>query len=89
MEDASRTLRGGACALEHAEARAVAERLAKGPTRAFGGMRALLRQSFETGLRDQLAVEKDLIVDAATTPDAREGITAFAAKRRPTFRGEK
>lgn len=71
-----------------AEARAVAERLAKGPTRAFGGMRTLLRQSFETGLRDQLATEKDLIVDAAGTPDAREGITAFAAKRRPTFRGE-
>ncbi len=71
-----------------AEAQAVAAKLAAGPTRAYGGMRALLRQSFETGLRDQLAAEKDLIVDAAATADAREGIAAFAAKRRPTFRGE-
>ena len=72
-----------------AEARVVAERLANGPTRAFGGMRTLLRQSFESGLRDQLADEKHLIVTASTTPDAREGIAAFAAKRRPSFRGEK
>lgn len=70
-----------------AEAEAIATKLAAGPTRAYGGMRALLRQSFETGLRDQLADEKDLIVDAATTADAAEGIAAFAAKRRPTFTG--
>lgn len=70
-----------------AEALAVATRLATGPTRAYGGMRALLRRSFETGLREQLAAEKDLIVDAAATEDATEGIAAFAAKRRPTFTG--
>jgi 2-(1,2-epoxy-1,2-dihydrophenyl)acetyl-CoA isomerase len=70
-----------------AEARAVATQLATGPTRAYGGMRALLRQSFETGLRDQLAVEKELIVEAATTADAAEGISAFAQKRKPRFTG--
>jgi len=70
-----------------AEAQAIATKLAAGPTRAYGGMRALLRQSFETGLRDQLADEKTLIVDAATTADAAEGIAAFAAKRRPHFFG--
>jgi 2-(1,2-epoxy-1,2-dihydrophenyl)acetyl-CoA isomerase len=70
-----------------AEVDAVATRLAAGPTRAYGGMRKLLRQSFETGLRDQLATEKHLIVDAATTADAAEGIAAFAEKRRPHFTG--
>ncbi len=70
-----------------AEVAAVAARLAAGPTRAFGGMRALLRQSFETGLRDQLAAEKELIVDAAASADAAEGIAAFAQRRRPRFTG--
>ena len=70
-----------------AEVDAVATRLAAGPTRAYGGMRKLLRQSFETGLRDQLATEKHLIVEAATTEDAAEGIAAFAQKRRPHFIG--
>lgn len=69
------------------EAHAIATTLAAGPTRAYSGMRALLRQSFETGLRDQLAAEKDLIVAAAATEDAAEGIAAFSAKRRPRFVG--
>jgi 2-(1,2-epoxy-1,2-dihydrophenyl)acetyl-CoA isomerase len=47
-----------------------------------------LRQSFETGLGDQLHAEKELIIGVSRTDDAREGIAAFAAKRRPQFRGE-
>ncbi|QJY47481.1 enoyl-CoA hydratase-related protein [Pseudonocardia broussonetiae] len=72
-----------------AEAGAVVARLAAGPTRAFGGMRRLLRQSLETGLRDQLAAEQDLIVEACTTPDAAEGLAAFIGKRRPQFTGHR
>lgn len=70
-----------------AEAEAIALRLAAGPTRAFGGMRRLLRQSFDTDLRGQLAAEKAAIVEVAATADAAEGIAAFAAHRRPTFTG--
>jgi 2-(1,2-epoxy-1,2-dihydrophenyl)acetyl-CoA isomerase len=69
------------------EAAAVAARLAAGPTRAFGGMRRLLRQSLETDLRGQLAAEKSVIVETAATADAAEGIAAFAQKRRPRFTG--
>jgi 2-(1,2-epoxy-1,2-dihydrophenyl)acetyl-CoA isomerase len=69
------------------QASALAAQLAAGPTRAFGAVRRMLRQSFETGLSDQLDAEKESIVAASSTDDAREGIAAFAAKRRPQFRG--
>jgi 2-(1,2-epoxy-1,2-dihydrophenyl)acetyl-CoA isomerase len=69
------------------EAAAVAAHLAAGPTRAFGGMRRLLRQSLETDLRGQLAAEVAEIVEAAGTADAAEGIAAFAQRRPPRFGG--
>jgi 2-(1,2-epoxy-1,2-dihydrophenyl)acetyl-CoA isomerase len=47
----------------------------------------MLRQSFETGLSDQLTAEKDSIVAASSTQDAQEGIAAFVARRRPQFNG--
>ncbi|MCK1642143.1 enoyl-CoA hydratase/isomerase family protein [Bradyrhizobium sp. 157] len=70
-----------------AEAAAVAEKLAAGPTLAHGAVRRMLRQSFETGLSDQLDAEKESIVAASRSDDAGEGITAFMAKRRPQFQG--
>ncbi|UPJ46566.1 enoyl-CoA hydratase/isomerase family protein [Bradyrhizobium sp. 200] len=69
------------------EAATLAGTLAAGPTRAFGAVRRMLRQSFETGLSDQLDAEKDSIVVASSTDDAQEGIAAFVAKRRPQFHG--
>jgi 2-(1,2-epoxy-1,2-dihydrophenyl)acetyl-CoA isomerase len=69
------------------EAATLAATLAAGPTRAFGAVRRMLRQSFETGLADQLEAEKDSIVGASSTDDAQEGIAAFVAKRHPQFRG--
>lgn len=70
-----------------AEATRIAERIATGPTRAFGGMRRLLRQSFDTGLPGQLAAERAAMVSAAGTGDAAEGVAAFAERRRPRFSG--
>lgn len=70
------------------EAIALATTLAAGPTRAFGAVRRMLRQSFETGLSDQLEAEKQSIVAASRSDDAKEGIAAFVAKRRPQFRGD-
>ncbi|RZT84257.1 2-(1,2-epoxy-1,2-dihydrophenyl)acetyl-CoA isomerase [Pseudonocardia sediminis] len=69
------------------EAEAVARTIAAGPTRAFGGMRRLLRTSYETPLGEQLHAEKTAIVDVAATDDAAEGIAAFAQRRRPGFTG--
>ena len=70
-----------------AEALTLATTLAAGPTRAYGAVRRMLRQSFETGLSDQLEAEKQSIVTASRSDDASEGIAAFVAKRRPQFRG--
>jgi 2-(1,2-epoxy-1,2-dihydrophenyl)acetyl-CoA isomerase len=68
-------------------ARDLAAGLAAGPTQALGGMRRLLRRSYDTGLREQLAAEQGSIVTAAATADAHEGITAFTGHRRPRFTG--
>lgn len=70
------------------EARALAATLAAGPTRAYGAVRRMLRKSFETSLSEQLDAEKESIVAASRSDDAREGIAAFIAKRRPEFRGQ-
>ena len=64
-----------------------AQRLAAGPTRAFGAMRRLLRDSWSSSLSDQLAAETDTISRIAATADARSALSAFQAKRRPTFEG--
>lgn len=69
------------------EAATLAAKLAAGPTRAFGAVRRMLRQSFETGLSDQLDAERESIVVTSATDDAHEGIAAFVAKRHPRFRG--
>ncbi|MEH2541518.1 MULTISPECIES: enoyl-CoA hydratase-related protein [unclassified Bradyrhizobium] len=70
-----------------AEAAGLAMQLAAGPTLAYGAVRRMLRQSFETSLSDQLDAEKQSIVAASRSDDAGEGIAAFMAKRRPQFRG--
>ncbi|MEW5420886.1 enoyl-CoA hydratase-related protein [Amorphus sp. 3PC139-8] len=71
-----------------AEAAAAAATLAAGPTNAYGKMRRLLRQSFETSLADQLNDEVEAIVDASRSDDVAEGIAAFVEKRPAVFRGK-
>ncbi|MFP6663243.1 MAG: enoyl-CoA hydratase-related protein [Deltaproteobacteria bacterium] len=62
-------------------------KLAAGPTAAFGSVKKLLHQTDECSLAEQLAAEATEIVANAGHPDGREGIAAFAEKRKPTFRG--
>ena len=70
-----------------ARAAEVAARIAAGPTRAFAAMRRLLRDSYDNSLRDQLAAELREVDEIARTDDLSEGMSAFAARRRPEFRG--
>lgn len=65
----------------------LARRLAVGPTRAFGRMRVLLRESWDRSLPDQLHAEIESLVACARTDDSRGAIDALLAKRRPTFHG--
>lgn len=67
--------------------RKLAERLAQGPTAAFGRIRQMLEISAGRSLHDQLAVETQTIVDSARTADGQAGIKAFLAKEKPVFSG--
>ena len=71
-----------------AAAEKIAQRLAKGPTKAFGSVKALLRATHQNALGEQLALEKDAIVAASSRPDGREGIAAFVEKRKAEFQGD-
>jgi 2-(1,2-epoxy-1,2-dihydrophenyl)acetyl-CoA isomerase len=68
-------------------ARELAQQLAAGPTRAFGRMKRLLRDSWTAGLPGQFSAETTQMSEAGASNDAAEGIAAFVAKRSPTFRG--
>ncbi len=63
------------------------ERLAAGPTRAYGSTKRLLYQSQQKELESQLEAEAQAFSDCATSPDFKEGVEAFVRKRRPEFTG--
>jgi 2-(1,2-epoxy-1,2-dihydrophenyl)acetyl-CoA isomerase len=67
---------------------ALARSLADGPTLAYGATKLLVLASALESLEAQLDLEAREIVTISATRDSREGIAAFLAKRRPTFRGE-
>ena len=64
-----------------------ADRLAQGPTRAYGRVKALFDSSWEADLGTQLDAETDAIADIGLTGDFQEGIRAFSQKRQPWFQG--
>ena len=69
------------------ESMALAQRLAEGPTKAYGRIKRLLRASFERDLSAQLDAEADAFVEGTTTEDFREGLEAFFGKRAARFSG--
>jgi 2-(1,2-epoxy-1,2-dihydrophenyl)acetyl-CoA isomerase len=70
------------------EAYALANKFAKGPTQAFGQVKALLNGSFDQSLETQMELEARAIADMITTADGQEGLDAFLNKRRPEFNGQ-
>jgi len=69
------------------EACAMAQQIASGPTKAFGGVKRLLDTAFSDGLETQLDRETRSIADMMRTNDGPAGITAFLAKKTPRFEG--
>lgn len=70
-----------------AQAMAMAERLASGPTRALGMMRQGLARALAQSYEEALATEAAHQSLAADSADAAEGGKAFLERRKPVFKG--
>ena len=70
-----------------AEVKALAQRLAGGPTVAFGRLRRLLRESSSRDLPAQLDAEAAAFLECSATQDFRTGVDAFFAKQPAQFAG--
>lgn len=69
------------------EALALAQRLAAGPTFAYGNAKKLLAASFEQTLDAQLEAEEASFFACSESADFSEGVVAYAGKRKPVFSG--
>lgn len=70
-----------------ADATALAERLAAGPTRGIGLTKDLLQRASVNSLDTQLDLERDTQRLAGAGAEYAEGVTAFKEKRPPDFTG--
>jgi 2-(1,2-epoxy-1,2-dihydrophenyl)acetyl-CoA isomerase len=70
-----------------AEANALAARLSKGPTVAYGQIKRELLHGAQATLAEALAIEADAQKIAGATGDHRESTMAFVNKEKPTFTG--
>jgi 2-(1,2-epoxy-1,2-dihydrophenyl)acetyl-CoA isomerase len=66
---------------------ALAREMAQGPSRAYGGAKRLFHESTWTSLETQMELEAQAIANSGRTEDFRAGVTAFAEKKSPVFRG--
>ncbi len=65
----------------------LANRLAAGPTQAYGRIKRLLRESLDRILPAQLDAEREAFHQSMKTADFAEGVAAFLGKRKPTYTG--
>lgn len=70
------------------EAKALAEKLANGPTRALGMIRRMATQSVDNDLSAQLRLERVYQREASRTADFMEGVSSFLSKREAKFSGK-
>ena len=66
----------------------LAQTLARGPTKAFGGIKKLVMMSPNDSLESQMERETRYIAEMTVSKDGLEGVTAFVEKRKPNFTGE-
>ncbi|MCD2260686.1 enoyl-CoA hydratase-related protein [Psychroserpens luteolus] len=66
----------------------LAYKLAHMPTKALGFIKELFNQSMTNTLKEQLALESKLQIEAAQSEDYAEGVAAFIEKRKPEFKGK-
>lgn len=66
---------------------ALVQRLAAGPTAAYGRMKRLLRSAFDNSLPAQLDLEREAFIDSAGTADFTEALQSFFERRPARFAG--
>lgn len=71
-----------------ATTKALAQRLARGPTRAYALIKQLIYTSVDSDLETTLKLEGELQDQAFETADHREGVTAFLEKRAAQYSGQ-
>ena len=72
----------------HRHAMETAVRLAQGPTLAYGRVKALFDNSWDTGIAAQLDAETEAFSNSSLTADFQEGIKAFTERRQARFGGK-
>ena len=70
-----------------AETRVLAERLAAGPTAAYGAIRRSVAHAAGHTFEEALAFEAEMMTLTGSTEDHRNAVASFVAKEKPTFRG--
>jgi 2-(1,2-epoxy-1,2-dihydrophenyl)acetyl-CoA isomerase len=70
------------------EAERLAGRLATGALLAIGRVKELINLSYHNPLETQLQLEGEYQCYSAHTEDNKEGVAAFAEKRKPVFKGK-
>ena len=70
-----------------AATKSIVDRLAQGPTVAYGRTKKLINESLNHSLTEQLQAEQDSFAASSATADFAEGVSAFVAKRKPNFTG--
>src|SRR5438094_4495294 len=66
---------------------ALAQELASGPSYARGQIKLAAVQGFGKPLDEGLAIERAALIRLFKSADAREGVTAFVEKRKPSYKG--